>query len=168
MSKSETIHLSSNIESFIMTLRNRKIILDFDLAKIYGTNTKRLNEQVKRNKARFPGDFMFQLNKQEKDQVVANCDHLVKLKFASTLPYAFTEFGSIMAANVLNSTQAVDVSVFVVRAFIKLRELALENKEIISKIDHLEQKYDSKFKIVFDAIRELMEPKTPPRRRIGF
>ena len=99
-------------------------MLDTDLADLYGVTTKRLNEQVRRNRERFPKDFLFQLTETEKAEVVANCDHLTKLKFSPNPPYAFTEHGAIMAASVLNSPSAVEVSVYVVRAFVQLRELA--------------------------------------------
>ena len=98
---------SDNIESRILTIRGQKVILDADLALIYGVPTKRLNEQVKRNWKRFPDDFVFQLTTAEKAEVVANCDHLARLKFSPVLPWAFTEYGAVMSANVLNSPQAV-------------------------------------------------------------
>ena len=98
-------------------------MLDADLAGLYGVTTKRLNEQVKRNRKRFPADFMFQLTSREKAEVVANCDHLTRLKFSPTNPFAFTEHGAVMVASVINSERAVEVSVYVVRAFVKLREL---------------------------------------------
>src|SRR5262245_50540335 len=112
---------TTNVTSAIQTIRGQKVILDTDLARIYGVTTKRLNEQVKRNLDRFPGDFLFQLTAAEKSEVVANCDHLSRLKFSPVLPYAFTENGAVMAANVLNSVQAVRMSVFVVRAFVQMR-----------------------------------------------
>ena len=131
--------------------------------------TKRLNEQVKRNRARFPTDFMFQLTAEEKAEVVANCDHLARLKFSPALPAAFTEHGAIMAASLLNSARAVEMSIFVVRAFVRLRQLLATNVELARKLATLERKYDAQFKIVFDAIRELMTPPEPRKKRpIGF
>src|SRR5208283_8076 len=121
------------IEERILFIRGEKVIIDADLAELYGVPTKRLNEQVKRNIDRFPADFMFQLTIKEKEEVVANCDHLERLKYSPTLPYAFTEHGAIMAASVLNSPKAVEVSVFVVRAFVKLRQLAGEHRELAKK-----------------------------------
>jgi hypothetical protein len=112
------------IEQRILLIRGQKVILDADLAFLYGTTTKRLNEQVKRNRNRFPEDFMFRLTKGEKDEVVAICDHLVKLKFSPVLPNAFTEHGAIMVASVLNTGKAIQISVFVVRAFILLLRFA--------------------------------------------
>jgi len=150
-------------------IRGEKVILDADLAVLYGVTTKRLNEQVKRNRARFPPDFMFQLTNEEKLEVVASCDHLARLRFSPVRPYAFTEHGAIMAANILNSARAVQASIMVVRAFVRLRQMLASNAELARKLDALEQKYDTQFKVVFDAIRELMAPPVPPKKgRIGF
>lgn len=144
-------------------------MIDADLAKLYGVTTKRLNEQVKRNSERFPEDFVIQLSRTERDEVVANCDHLSRLKYSPTLPYAFTEHGAIMAANVLNSPRAVEMSVQVVRAFVRLREMIASHKALTKRLDELEGRYDRQFKVVFDAIRELMRPPEPkPKRKIGF
>lgn len=156
------------VEEVILFMRGQKVILDADLAKLYGATTKRLNEQVKRNRERFPEDFMFQLTKEEKSEVVANCDHLSGLKFSPALPYAFTEHGAIMAASVLNTPRAIEASIFVVRAFVKLRTLLATHKELERKLIALENKYDEQFKIVFEAIRQLMLPPEKPRRPIGF
>ncbi|MGI9068714.1 MAG: ORF6N domain-containing protein [Pyrinomonadaceae bacterium] len=156
------------VESRILLIRGEKVILDADLAKLYGVSTKRLNEQVKRNGRRFPNDFMFQLTETEKVQVVANCDHLRKLKFSPNLPYAFTEHGTIMAANVLNSERSVQASVQVVRAFLKLRQMLASNAELTRELKELESKYDRQFKVVFDAVRQLMTPPPSKRKPIGF
>ena len=157
------------IEQAILLIRGEKVLLDFDLAAIYGVITKRLNEQVKRNSRRFPSDFMFQLTEVEKVEVVANCDHLARLKFSPYLPYAFTEHGALMLANVLNSERAVQTSVQVVRAFVRLRQMMTSNAELARKLGEMEKKYDAQFKVVFDAIRQLMAPPEPPKRReIGF
>jgi len=138
--------------------------------EIFGVKTSRLNEQVKRNKDRFPNDFMFQLTNKEKLEVIANCDHLEKLKFSRTNPYAFTEHGTIMLANVLNTKTAIETSVLIVRAFVKLRELLSTHKELERKILELESKHDKQFKLIFEAIRELMhqEQLDENRPRIGF
>jgi hypothetical protein len=144
-------------------------MLDADLAELYGVGTKVFNQAVKRNAERFPEDFMFQLTPPEKAEVVTNCDHLAKLKFSSTLPYAFTEHGAIMAASVLNSPRAVETSVQVVRAFVRLRQMLSSNAELSRKLATLEKKYDIQFKVVFEAIRELMTPLEPKKKRpIGF
>ena len=106
----------------IIVIRGRKTLLDADLAVLYGVSTKRLNQQVKRNQGRFPPDFTFQLTPRERDEVVANCDHLAKLKFSPSMPYAYTEHGALMAASVLNTPRAVEVGLYVVRAFVALRD----------------------------------------------
>jgi hypothetical protein len=156
------------IERAILLIRGQKVMLDADLAALYGVTTKRLNEQVKRNRDRFPEDFMFQLTDEEKEKVVANCDHLKKLKFSPSLPYAFTEHGAVMLASILNSAVAVEVSIQVVRTFNRLREYVAHHKALAQKLDVLEKNYDAQFKAVFDAIRKLMSPPDKPRRRIGY
>lgn len=161
---------TEKIDRAILIIRGHKVMLDSDLAAIYGVKTSRLNEQVKRNKNRFPKDFMFQLTNHEKQEVVANCDHLEKLKFSRTNPYAFTEHGTIMLANVLNTPTAIETSVLIVRAFVKLRELLSTHKEFERKILELESKYDQQFKLIFEAIRELMQQEQPDKDRpmIGY
>ena len=153
----------------ILLIRGHKVLLDADLADLYGVTTKRLNEQVKRNPERFPEDFLFPLTAEEKAQVVANCDHLQRLKFSPALPNAFTEHGAIMAASVLNTPRAVEMSVFVVRTFVRLRQMLASNAQLARKLAALEKKYDTQFQVVFDAIRELMTPPEPKKKRpIGF
>ena len=160
------------IEQRILLIRGEKVIIDADLAEFYGVPTKRLNEQVKRNKARFPKDFMFRLSATEKAEVVANCDHLSKLKFSKTLPYAFTEHGSIMAASILNSRRAVEVSVYIVRAFVKIRRMIAEHRELSRKIVQIERhlaNHDEQIIELIKAIKQLLKPEAPPKkRRIGF
>jgi hypothetical protein len=168
MGESTSLVPVERIERAILLIRGEKVMLDSDLAEIYGVSTKRLNEQVKRNANRFPADFMFQLTETEKTEVVANCDHLAKLKFSPHRPYAFTEHGALMLANVLNSERAAQTSVMVVRAFVRLRQLLSSNAELARKLESLEQKYDAQFKVVFDAIRQLMSPPARPKREIGF
>lgn len=147
-------------------------MIDADLAEAYGAPTRRLNEQVRRNSGRFPEDFMFQLTPEEKTEVVANCDHLEKLKFSKSMPLVFTEHGAIMAASVLNSPKAIEVSVFVVRAFVQLREVIAGHKELARKIAQLERRlgdHDDQIMALMEAIKTLMDPKLPPKnRRIGF
>jgi hypothetical protein len=157
------------IESRILLVRTQKVMIDADLAELYGVPTKRLNEQVRRNARRFPEDFCFRLSPAEKTEVVANCDHLMRLRFSPALPYAFTEHGAIMAANVLNSPRAVEMSVHVVRAFVRLRELIASHKDLVKRLDEIETRYDGQFKAVFDAIRQLMAPpESRTKRKIGF
>jgi ORF6N domain len=135
------------IERAILLIRGKKVMLDADLAALYGVTTKRLNEQVKRNRDRFPDDFMFQITEEEKEKVVANCDHLKKLKFSPSLPYAFTEHGAVMLASILNSAVAVEVSIQVVRTFNRLREYVAHHKALAQKLDALEKKYDVQLKL---------------------
>lgn len=171
MPKTNAIVPVERIESRILLIRAHKVMLDSDLAELYGVTTKRLNEQVKRNKERFPADFMFKLTAKEKSEVVANCDHLKKLKFSPALPHAFTEHGAIMAASVLNSRRAIEVSVYVVRAFVKLREMLRTHKELARKLAELEKRiegHDEEIMALFEAIRQLMEPPEKPAKRIGF
>lgn len=177
-----TIAPLSRIENRILLVRNQKVMIDADLAELYGVPTKALNQAVKRNAERFPQDFMFQLTAEEKIEVVTNCDHLTKLKFSKSLPFAFTEHGAIQAANVLASAQAVEMGVYVVRAFVRLREVLASHKELAKRLDDLEQATEAlalqhdnfarntraQLKQVFDAIRELMTPPEPPKRPIGF
>ena len=158
-----------NIENKIYIIRGKKVMLDTDLALLYGVTTKRLNEQMKRNRERFPEDFIFQLSLNEKNEVVAKCDHLSKLKFSHVLPYAYTEHGAVMLASVLKSVIAVQASIQVVRAFVKMRSILEEYKELKTKINKLENKYDKQFKIVFEAIKALMDtPKAKPKTISGF
>ena len=164
----ESLVPMERIERAIFVIRRQKVMLDADLAELYGVLTKVLNQAVKRNKERFPVDFMFQLTKEEKDEVVTNCDHLKRLKFSPTLPHAFTEHGAIMLATILNSPVAVQSSIQVVRAFVRLRQMLASNADLARKLDTLERKYDAQFKVVFDAIRQLMTPPEPKRQQIGF
>jgi hypothetical protein len=161
-----------HVVSRIFLVRGQKVMLDADLADLYGVSTKRLNEQVKRNRHRFPEDFVFQLTAKERAEVVAKCDHLAGLKFSPSSPYAFTEHGAIMAATVLNSPRAAQVSVFVVRAFVQLREMLSSNKALARKLNELERKlttHDHAITELIEAIRQLMTPPEPKKKRpIGF
>jgi len=145
------------------------VILDADLAKLYGVTTTRLNQQVKRNPERFPSDFMFQLTKKEYESLMLQiATSRVTHGGRRKLPFVFTEHGAIMAANVLNSKTAVQASVQVVRAFIRLRQMLASNAELARKLSDLERKYDSQLRVVFDAIRQLMTPPPQQRKQIGF
>ena len=124
----------------ILLLRDKKVMIDKDIAELYGVSTKRLNEQVKRNAKRFPEDFMFQLTQEEKDEVVANCDHLKTLKYSPNLPFVFTEHGAVMLASVLNSDRAIEVNIQIVRILTRMREMLLTNKDIWLKLEQLENK----------------------------
>lgn len=173
------------IESQIFLIRGQKVMLDADLAELYGVETKRFNEQVRRNSERFPEDFMFQLTAEEFADLRCQIDiSSLRSQIATSnnsvgntagrggrrhLPYAFTEHGAIMAASVLNSPRAVEASVQVVRAFVQLRQMLASNAELSGKLVALEKKYDIKFRAVFEAIRELMTPSDPKKKRpIGF
>ena len=172
MAGKESLIPVCTIQQRILLIRGEKIIVDADLALFYGVPTKRLNEQVKRNKERFPEDFMFQLTATEKAEVVANCDHLSKLKYSPSLPYAFTEHGALMVASVLNSPRAVEMSVFIVRAFVQLRQVIAGHKELENKIEQLERKltqHDQQIVSIIQAIKKLASPTpVPKKRRIGF
>ena len=146
-------------------------MIDRDLAELYGVTTKRLNEQVKRNINRFPEDFMFQLNAEEKNELVANCDHLRNIKFSHSLPLAFTEHGAVMLACILNSKRAIEANIRIIRIFTAMREMIHVNQEILLKVEKLEQvvnTHDENIDLLFDAIKKLIE--SPPRKRnkIGF
>lgn len=160
------------IESRISLIRGQRIMLDMDLAELYGVPTKRLNEQVKRNPERFPEDFMFQLTPEEKAEVVANCDHLSRIRFSHVLPYAFTEHGAIMAANVLNSPLAVQASVYVVRAFVRMRREFLTHLNMEKRLAQIEKTllgHDVALRDLYQKIRPLLlPPPSPSRARIGF
>jgi hypothetical protein len=164
--------LASAVESRILLLRHQRVILDTDIADLYGVPVKVLNQQVKRNRERFPADFVFQLTAKE--------DEVLRSQFVTSkparggrryAPYAFTEHGAIMAATVLNSERAVQMSVFVVRAFVRLREMLATNRKLAGKIDELENRldtHDSTIQDLIEAIKELMKPEDPPRKSIGF
>jgi len=174
--------LLPRIEGRIQVLRGLRVMIDADLAALYGVDTRTLNQAVKRNAGRFPTDFMFQLDAAEKAEVITNCDHLAKLKFSKSLPFAFTEYGAVALANVLASSQAVEMGIYVVRAFVRLRQaatlhadLAKRLLELEDKTERLELSHDTfsrntrvQLKQVFDALRELMTPPDPPKRPIGF
>jgi hypothetical protein len=175
------------IENRIVLIRGERVMLANDLAALYGVATKALNQAVKRNIDRFPDDFMFQLTKEE-HEVVANCDQLSKTSAESrnlrsqivtsswggarrALPYAFTEHGVIMAANLMRSPRAVQVSIYIVRAFVKLREVLSTHKELSRRLDELERKvkkHDGQIVALIEAIRQLMNEPATPRKPIGF
>ena len=169
------------VEEMIVTVRGERVILDHDLARLYDVTTKALNQAVKRNPGRFPADFVFRLTFQEdtdlKSQSVTSSARRNRSQSVTGsgkhrnprfLPYAFTEHGALMAANVLRSPRAVEMSVFVVRAFVRLRRSLATHADLSRRLDILERRYNAKFRVVFDAIRELMEPPEKSRRSIGF
>ena len=156
------------VENRILTIRGHRVMVDTDLAEVYGVPTRALNQAIKRNAERFPEDFAFRLTVKEKTELITNCDRFTRLKHSIVVPLVFTEHGAIMAASVLNSPRAVEASVYVVRAFVKMREVLASHKELVRRLDEMEGKVDRQFKVVFDAIRALMEPPTKQRRQIGY
>lgn len=166
------IVLTKKVGSKILVLRNQKIILDTDLAELYGVPVKRLNEQVKRNPQRFPPDFLFALTSAEHHELKSqNATSSSTHGGRRYLPNAFTEHGAIMAASVLNSRRAVEMSIFVVRAFVQMREALLVNRKVMAKLFELESRlddHDAEIQDLVEAIRELMAPPAASNRRIGF
>jgi len=160
---------SERIINKIFLIRGKKVMIDRDLAELYGVETRTLNQAVRRNIKRFPSDFMFQLAKQEmelwKSQIVISKSERKGLR---KNPLAFTEQGVAMLSSVLNSERAIQVNVQIIRTFTKLRELIATHKELRQKIEEMERKYDKKFKIVFEAIGRLLESKDTPKKPIGF
>ncbi len=158
--------MKNNLVSFdvlqekIFTIRNKRIMIDRDLAELYGIETKKLNQAVKRNLSRFPDDFMFQLTDEEQKELVTNCDRLKRLKFSTSNAYAFTEHGVTMLSSVLNSKQAIEINVQVVRAFIQLRQFALENKDLAKRVAELEHyfiQHCKDYKTDIEDIREAID-----------
>ena len=156
------------IESRIFLIRNQKVMVDRDLAELYEVTTKALNQAVKRNGNRFPSEFMFRLTMRERKELVTNCDRFASLKHSTSLPYVFTEHGVAMLSSVLNSERAIQVNIAVIKTFIKLREIMSSYKKLAGKIKDLENKYDTQFRVVFEAIRRLMQEEEKPKGKIGF
>ncbi len=162
---------SYEITGKILFIRQTRVMLDQDLARLYGVSTKALNQAVKRNSDRFPSDFMFRLNKAEKDEVVTNCDHLQNLKFSPQLPYAFTDLGVAMLSSVLNSEKAIQMNIEIMRTFVKIRRFLSAHGELADKLRELEiktGKHDKEIQAIFEAIRKLMIAPEKPKRQIGF
>lgn len=178
--KSEPVAVAAPIAlaQRILTIRGQRVMVDADLAGLYGVTTRALNQAVKRNAQRFPDDFMFRLTRGEKEQLVAGGGHLARLKYSPVLPFVFTEHGAIQAANVLNSSQAVAMGVHVVRAFVKVRALAVSHKDLALKLAAFEKRlmqstvqlheHDETIENLVRAIRQLTADSTTPARRIGF
>lgn len=186
----ESLIVPEAVEKRILLIRGERVMIDADLADLFRVTTKALNQAVKRNQHRFPSDFMFQLTEDEKQELVTNCDHLEGLKFSRSLPYAFTEHGAIMLASVLNSRRAIEASLYVVRAFVRLRNLLASHKELAHKLSELERhisKHEADIQAIVKAIRQLMSvpttsgrdlvpvrthrngaPPEKPRKQIGF
>jgi phage regulator Rha-like protein len=166
--------------SRILDMRGCKVMIDHDLAELYGVTTKRLNEQVKRNHKRFPPDFMFRLTEEEKSKVVAKCDHLTNLKYSHNLPYVFTEHGAVMLASVLNSERAIEVNVRIVKLFNAMREVLRTNRELLLTLEKIDRKlqeqgytlrqHNEEIGVLFELIDRLRKENEtpPPRNPIGF
>jgi hypothetical protein len=169
MAGSQSIVPTEHIERSILLMRGHRVMLDSDLAELYGVETRVLVQAVGRNKERFPEDFMFRLTREEfnllRSQIVTSSSGWGGRRSA---PYAFTEQGVAMLSSVLRSTRAVQVNIEIMRAFVRLRQLLASDQELSQRLDELEKKYDQQFGAVFDAIRQLMTPPEPQRRRLGF
>ena len=164
-----------SVESSILLIRSQKVILDRTLAKLYGVSTKVLNQAVKRNPERFPPDFMFQLTLEETRELESTVlrSQIVTLKkpqgkHIKYRPYAFTEHGILMLSSVLRSDRAIQANIQIMRTFVRLRQMLASNEELTRRLDELERTYDGRFKVVFEAIRQLMKPAVPKRKPIGF
>ena len=158
-----------NLARFIFFIRSEKVMLDSDLAKLYGVEARALNQAVARNRKRFPADFMFQLTPREyeslRSQIVTSKTGRGGRRYRR---YAFTEQGVAMLSSVLRSTRAVEVNIAIMRTFVRLRRLMDTNRDLARKIEALEKKYDEQFAVVFEAIKELITPPEPPKKQIGF
>jgi len=163
-----SVIIAESTERKIYMLRGQKVILDGDLAELYGVEVKQLKRQVRRNIDRFPADFMFQLSKDDLDSLRCHFGTLKRGEHSKYLPYAFTEQGVAMLSSVLNSERAIEVNIQIMRTFVKLREMIASHKDLARKLDELERKYDGQFRVVFDAIRQLMVAEEKPKRKIGF
>ena len=168
MDKDVALVPPERIERSILLIRSHKVMLDTDLATLYGVETGQLVRAVKRNISRFPHDFMFQLSKDEFENLRCHFDTSSQWGGRRYPPYAFTEQGVAMLSSVLRSKRAVQVNIEIMRAFVRLRRMLASNASLARKLDELEKKYDAQFKVVFEAIRELMRPPEPKKRPIGF
>ncbi|MBW1740089.1 MAG: ORF6N domain-containing protein [Deltaproteobacteria bacterium] len=157
-----------SIQRRIFVIRNERVMIDRALAELYGVETKQLKRAVRRNLDRFPSDFMFELTKEEYDSLRCQIGTLKRGEHTKYLPMAFTEQGVAMLSSVVNSKQAIEVNILIMRAFVELRKMISSHKALLRKVEEMEKKYDEQFKVVFDAIRELMTPPEKPRKKIGF
>jgi len=163
-----TTQINAEYQSLIFEIRAYKIMIDIDLAALYETETKVLKQQVKRNIERFPEDFMFQLTKEEKTQLVTNCDRLSNLKHSSILPMAFTEQGVSMLSSVLRSKRAIKINIEIMRAFSVYRAMLIEDKALRKEIKALDEKINKVFRYMLDRIDALHQDKATPRKKIGY
>jgi hypothetical protein len=169
IAKSASHQGTEEISQRILTIRRKRVMLDTDLADLYGVSTKVFNQTVRRNKDRFPGDFVFRMTEDEfiglRSQFVTSKKGRGGRRY---LPHVFTEQGVAMLSGVLNSPRAIHVNIAIMRAFVRMRQMLASHEGLARKVDALEKKYDAQFRVVFDAIRALMEPPKPPGRQIGF
>lgn len=168
MKKDQSLIPVERIERLILLIRGKKVLLDFDLAEMYGVETKVLNQAVKRNLKRFPSDFMFQLTSEELNTLRSQFVTSKGFGGRRVPPYVFTEQGVAMISGVLNSSRAIEVNIAIMRTFVSLRKMLSSNEELSRRLHELETKYDKQFRIVFEAIRELMTPPEPKRNQMGF
>jgi hypothetical protein len=157
-----------NIVSRIYFIRGEKVILDFDLASLYNVNVRTLKQSVRRNRKRFPNDFLFELTSEENKNLRSQIVTLGWGKYSKYLPFAFTEQGIAMLSGILNSERAINVNIAIMRAFVQMRRLLESHKDLAKKIEELESKYDEQFSIVFEAIRQLIKQENEPRNPIGY
>jgi len=159
------------IQNRIIVLRDEKVMIDRDIAELYGVSTKALNQAVTRNMKRFPPDFMFRVTRTEKEQLVTNCDRFGPLKHSSAMPRAFTEQGIAMLSSILNVDRAIDVNIAIMRAFVQLRKVSSSQKQLAQRLYEIEvrlENHDENIEAIFEAIRQLMTPIERPRKKIGF
>lgn len=159
------------VMSKILHIRGKKVMIDSDLAELYGVTTKRLNEQVKRNNKRFPEDFMFSINEEEKKEIIEHYKHLNNMKYSPYLPNVFTEHGAVMLASVLNSDRAIQANIQIVRVFTDVREMLMNNKDILLKLEKIEKKateHDEDIQVIFKYLKKLLNEPNPPRKAIGY
>lgn len=180
MSANTTEHLAldissrEDIEQMIFLIQDQRVMIDHDLAFLYGVETKHLNRQVRRNPERFPEEFMFRLTREERGELVTNCHRFRTMKHSSSPPYAFTENGVAMLASVLKSKRAVKISIHIIKTFVKLRRWVAASKDLARKLEELETRvgeHDEEIQLIFRALHELINPRKPkekPKRRIGF
>jgi len=169
MAKSKALVKKPVIDSLIYEIRDHKVMLDSDLAELYGVPTGNLNRAVKRNIDRFPDDFMFQLTQKEAD--ILKCQFGISSGHGGrrrSLPYLFTEQGVAMLSSVINSPRAIQVNIEIMRTFVRIKKMLVSHVELARKVDAIEKKYDKNFKAVFDALRQLIAPPEPKRKQIGF
>jgi hypothetical protein len=156
------------IQEKILFIRGVKVLLDHDLAQMYGIETKQLKRSVRRNRKRFPPDFMLELTKEEYNSLRSQFGTLKRGEHSKYMPMSFTEQGVAMLSSVLNSEKAIEVNILIMRAFVKVREMAAAHKDLLLKINEMESKYDHQFRVVFEAIKSLMEEEEKPKKKIGF